>query len=215
MEPKKNFVQEGNQFIMHVSNGICTTKTDLLQSRIFKHIADSSIADLQEHKAPLLEALPFDTSTKAGRKALYSVLRSLIDVPLDKVARVLPLDNKVLNKSSLKALNEFVERLYNYWRKFDRFVVLHSEPGPSSHDKRPYRAFNATAEELAHLVRAVYRDISENITGDHPNVYRQVAAGCNIALIAISKKTKLPLDYHRVVDGVPFIRQVWIFQNIS
>ncbi|NTW88557.1 MAG: phosphoenolpyruvate carboxykinase [Desulfobulbaceae bacterium] len=106
--------------------------------------------------------------------------------------------------------HKFVEGLYDFWKKFDRFLVLHSDPGPSSFDKRPYRSFNSTTEELTHLVRAIYRDICENITGDHPRVYRQVAAGCDVGLIAIPKTTPLPENYHNQFGKIPVIRQVWI-----
>lgn len=107
-------------------------------------------------------------------------------------------------------LHEFVEGFYNYWRGFDRFMILHSEPGPTSLDQRPYRAFNATLENLDHVVRALYRDICENITGDHPRVYRQMAAGCDMGLIAIPKRNVVPSRYSKLFGDIPFIRQVMI-----
>jgi hypothetical protein len=42
-------------------------------------------------------------------------------------------------------------------------------------DERYDRAFNATAELLNALVRKVYRDICENITGRSQRIYRQIA----------------------------------------
>lgn len=65
---------------------------------------------------------------------------------------------------------DFIEYLYNYWRSFNRFVICNSDL--DTLDKRPYRTFNETIEKLAHLVRFTYRNIQENITGDHPRVFR-------------------------------------------
>ncbi|MDI6788432.1 MAG: phosphoenolpyruvate carboxykinase [Planctomycetota bacterium] len=121
-----------------------------------------------------------------------------------------------------KELLEFVEGLYNFWRGFDRFMVCHSEQGLDSYDQRPYRTFNNTVEHLTHLIRGTYRDICENITGDHPRVYRQVAAGCEVGLIVVSKPWPIPdepsppMDIGRldksyeILKEIPFIRQVWI-----
>jgi len=88
--------------------------------------------------------------------------------------------------------------------------VLHTEPGPSSHDLRPYRAFNMIVENLTHVIRAVYRDICENVTGDHPRIYRQVHAGCSVGLIALKQQVPLPSEYNRVLGDIPMIRQAWI-----
>ena len=88
-------------------------------------------------------------------------------------------------------------------------MILHSGAGPNSHEHRPYRAFNATIERLTHLVRGLYRDVCENITGDHPRVYRQVAAGCTVGIIAVPKECKPAQAATRPVLGeIPFIRQV-------
>jgi hypothetical protein len=46
--------------------------------------------------------------------------------------------------------------------------------------------------------------------GDHPRIYRQVFAGCDVGLIAVSKPTKMPSSYEAVLGEVPFIRHVWI-----
>jgi hypothetical protein len=56
----------------------------------------------------------------------------------------------------------------------------------------------------------LYRDIAENISGDHPRVYRQVAAGCTVGMIAVPKEAPLPELYRSVLADMPFIRQVLI-----
>ena len=206
----KGFKQEANQIIIHTDDHVCSTKQELLHSDIFLRVIEQYIDRLQDCHAPLLKALPFDVTTREGRALLLGTLRSLCDFPLEQLADSLPQGGKVLDHGTRKALDEFVADLYNFWRSFDRFLVLHGEPGPSSLDQRPYRAFNATAETLTHLVRSAYRDVRENITSDHPRVYRQVAAGCNVALIAVPRENKLPERYCEAVGSVPFIRQVWI-----
>jgi hypothetical protein len=79
-------------------------------------------------------------------------------------------------------------------------------------DQRPYRTFNNTVESLTHLVRSTYRDMQENITGNHPRIYRQVRAGAEIATIALSKDIPYPgTALSKALDSIPVIRQVLIY----
>ena len=204
------FHQESKQIIIHIDDCVCSTKKEVLHSGIFLRIVAQYIERLNDCQSPLLNALPFDVATREGRALLIGTLRSLCDFPLEQLAESLPDGDAILGHSTRKALDEFVEGLYNFWRSFDRYLVLRSEPGPSSFDQRPYRSFNATAEALAHLVRSTYRDARENITRDHPRVYRQVPAGTNIAFIAVLRENQLPEKYCEAVGTVPFIRHVWI-----
>jgi hypothetical protein len=63
-------------------------------------------------------------------------------------------------------------------------------------------------EQLSSLVRALYRDICENITGEHPAVFRQVCAGCEVGLVASPRRWNCPEEYKNKLDEIPFIRQV-------
>ncbi|EKD27508.1 MAG: hypothetical protein ACD_79C00692G0001, partial [uncultured bacterium] len=78
-------------------------------------------------------------------------------------------------------------------------------------DKRPYRTFTSTIESLTHLVRKIYRDVQENITGNHPIIYRQVSAGAEIAAIALPKNLALPEGNYQKLKEIPVIRQILLF----
>ena len=142
----KRFNQEADQIIIHTDDAICSTKKEILHSDIFLHIMDQYVERLQDRQAPLLGDFPFDITSREGRSLLIGTLRSLCDFPLEQLAQSLPQGDEILAPRSRKALDEFVNGLYDFWRSFDRFLVLHGEPGASSLDQRPYRAFNATAE---------------------------------------------------------------------
>lgn len=206
----KRFDQEGRQIIIHTDGRICITKRELLHSDAFDEIVDLFIDHLHSQDSPLLDSMDISLKNKQDRDILNHLLRTLSDYPLEQVANLTPQANSFLEDSKRKALHTFVEELYNFWRSFDRFMILHSQPGPSSFDQRPYRAFNNTIESLTHLIRSLYRDLCENITNDHPRVYRQVAAGCNIGLIAVPNKSGLPRDYQKSLGEIPFIRQSWV-----
>jgi hypothetical protein len=200
---------EGRQIVLHQLGGIgCATPEDLAGSTAFAEVVGLYVAQLQARRSPLLESLPAALDSPAGVSQLVNWLRALAATPLEQAASIVPGLQACLARR--KELHQFVEELYNYWRQYSRFMILHSEPGPSSHERRPYRAFNATVERLTHLVRGLYRDVCENITGDHPRVYRQVAAGCTVGIIAVPKDAKLPSPYRAVLGDIPLIRQVLI-----
>jgi hypothetical protein len=206
----KTFDQELLQIILHTEGEICTTKRQLLHSDVFDRVILLYLYSLRRQDSPILDAILPDNAGEAEIARLIALLRSLCEVPLEQMARVLPDARFFQEPAARKGLHEFVEGLYDFWRRFDRFMVLHAEQGPTGFDQRPYRSFNRTIEALAHLVRSTYRDLAENITGDHPRIYRQVSAGCDVGLIASPRQPPLPENYREVLADIPFIRQVWI-----
>jgi len=206
----KRFKREGNQFIVHTDGGVCATKQELLSSEVFEQVYGLYVQGLREHSAPLAAALGIDGGSKDQDDLLLGLLRGLSERPIEGMAKDLPGAERFDGEAEKIALHEFVEGLYDFWRSFDRFIVLHSESGSGGLDQRPYRAFNLSIEQFTHLVRSTYRDICENITGDHPRIYRQVAAGCDMGIIAVPKESKLPDPYRRIAGDVPFMRQMWI-----
>jgi hypothetical protein len=200
---------EGRQIVLHQLRGIgCATPEDLAASTAFSEVVALYVKALLTRKSPVLESLPLDFERPECLTQLVTWLRALAVTPLEQAATIVPGLRACLE--GRQALHEFVEGLYDFWRQYSRFMVLHSEPGPNSHEHRPYRAFNATIERLNDLVRGLYRDACENITGDHPRVYRQVAAGCTVGIIAVPKNGTLPESYRAILGDIPFIRQVLI-----
>lgn len=204
----KAMKQDGSQVILHTSGVLCSTREELVAGEFFAKIVNQYIEELLLRDSPLLGALGQDLTTLPGRSRIVTVLKGLVVRPLEEVVQSQPGLEGFL--ACRQALHEFNEGLYNFWRSFDRYLVCHSEQGTDSHDLRPYRTFTNTVEHLTHLVRSVYRDIAENITGDHPRVYRQVAAGCKVGLIVMEREWRHPAESCRKLDGIPFIRQVWI-----
>ncbi|MBN1417210.1 MAG: phosphoenolpyruvate carboxykinase [Planctomycetes bacterium] len=202
--------REGRQLIIHAEAVVCTTTRAIIQSEEFDFMVGLYADLLRARRAPEIEPfLPLLEGDRDGSR-VAEILRTLVENPLERVAKGIAGLEAFLQPENRRALHAFVEGLYDFWRSFDRYMVLHSEPGPSSFDRRPYRAFNDTIETLADLVRAVYRDACENITGDHPRIYRQVPAGCNVGLIAVPRTCALPPAFASILDGIPVIRQAWL-----
>jgi hypothetical protein len=195
--------------VMHTDGAVCSTTRELVESAAFERVVGLFVTHLQTHNPAALAEIAVDAADPARGAYLMDLLRLLASNPLERIAGTVPGGEGLL--SQREALHNFVEGLYDFWRSFDRFMICHSELGESDGDRRPYRTFNATVEALAQVVRDFYRDACENITGGPPRVYRQVAAGCEVGVIATPRKWAMPTHYRHTLEGIPFVRHVLMY----
>jgi len=197
----------GNKVVLNNRERMCETADELLASEKFRTVLDHCLGHLETKKSPLIRIFSDGTITSSKVDDLVRTLTLLVKYEANVVPHIFEGSEGFLK--DIQLLNNFVEYLYDYWRHFDRFIINDSEGDRL--DKRPYRTFNETVEHLTHLIRTVYRQIQENITGSHPNVYRQVPAGAEMAVISLPKKIDFPSERYSGLNCVPVIRQMLIY----
>ena len=170
------------------------------------------LAHLAAHDTPLLDALGVDAGSDLARADLLDLLRLLAHNPLERVVRAAPERAPLLERRP--ALHRFVEGLYDFWRRFDRFLVDHAAAGGGGRTGATYRAFSASLEALAALVRDVYRDVAENVTGAHPLVYRQVHAGAELGVVVAPRPWPGPAAYQALFGDIPFVTRVVMYPPV-
>jgi energy-coupling factor transporter ATP-binding protein EcfA2 len=200
-----------DKVVIRIKDRVCETPTELLSSKLFLTILNQCIMTLTRRDSRMLEIFE---SHREGREIGADDIRTLIEtliyltkLPGDLVQRVVKGSDQFFKNRSL--FNDFVEYVYNYWREEQRLIICDSQGDQL--DQRPYRTFNNTVETLTHLVRSSYRDIQENITGNHPRIYRQVRAGAEIATIALTKPIPYPAGSFDMLNEISMIRQVLIY----
>jgi hypothetical protein len=198
--------KEGNQLILHTDGIICSNAKEVASSDIFEDIVRRYIHSLQERESPLLDNIQNDLSEPSEVARFIAMLRLLVDKPIEEVVNKIPGINGYIEQR--ETLHQMVEGLYNFWRSFGRFMICHSSEGQENKCHHFYRRFNVTMENLTSLVRSLYRDICENISGQHPRVFRQVCAGCEVGLVTVRQELNCPQEYKELLEGIPFIRQV-------
>ena len=195
------------KIVIRLNNTICDTPAELLSSPIFYDVLKKYVTSLTRQHSRLLKIFQDENTVKAGDlRLLVKTFSYLINLPLTLIPNILP-GSEVFTRDTV-LLSDFVENLYNYWRSLHRLVVCDSIG--DRYDKRPYRTFNDTVEVLMHVVRTTYRDIQENITGDHPRIYRQVTAGAEIGAIARAMKIPYP-DQYKKLNNISVISQALIY----
>ena len=193
--------------ILRIRDRICDTPESLLSSPLFLDILKRTVAELERRNSPMLGIFPQTPVRSADLLLLVRTLKFLVKLPGGLVPKVVEGAETFFRDPVL--FNDFVEHLYNSWRGMQRLVICDS--AGDRFDQRPYRTFNSTVETLTHLVRSTYRETQENITGNHPNIYRQVSAGAEIATIALPKDIHYPELYASRLNAIPVIRQVLIY----
>lgn len=196
-----------NKVIIKLHDRICETPDEILASSLFRTILERAIAKLVQRNSLLLDIFEGRQPSREHIDILIKTLGLLARTPIQSVGQDVSGARQFLKDPAL--LNDFVEHVYNYWRSFDRFVI--SDATSKDWDKRPYRTFNATIGQLTGLIRGMYRDIQENVTGIHPRIYRQLAAGAEVSSIAVLKKIPFPAPVYEKLNAVPLIRQILLY----
>lgn len=198
-----------DEVVLHVSGDLCADARALLGSDAFSEIVGRYVESMAADGSPLLDLLVGPEGPEAAGDRLTSLLALLADTPIGRVERRALGSLDAERADHREALFALVEGLYDFWRHFDRFLVYHVPERPAPDEgSRPHREFNAAAERLQALVRGLYRDIEENITGEHPRVYRQVAAAWNAGVLAVPCPWEAPSKYRGSLAGIDTIRQV-------
>lgn len=190
--------------IIRLHDRICETAEEILSSILFREILDRSLKRIQRRSSFLLNIFEGREVTDENISRLIESLKFLTKMPAHLLPTFVPEAAHYLKDPNL--FNDFIEQLYNDWRSYDRFIV--SDVTGRDLEKKPYRTFNMTIGQLTNLIRGMYRDIQENVTGRHPRIYRQVAAGAEVSTIALSKEIPLPAGVYEKLKKVPVIRQI-------
>ena len=199
----------GRKIVIRLRDRVCESPQELLSSKLFRKILVMCLADLSKKGSPLLGVFGKATAEidEKDIDRLIEVFQFLEKMPIELVPKLVEGSDQIV--ANIPLLERLVEYLYNCWREYERFLICDSEGDVL--DKRPYRTFNSTVEMLTHLVRQTYRDIQENITKRHPNIYRQVNSGAEIAAIALRKTLYDPQGLYGKLNDILVIRQVLLY----
>lgn len=197
-----------NKIIIRIRDRVCESADELLSSHLFREVLGRYVHVLIRQDSPVLAMFAQEPEQieEADIDSLSKTIHLVTKMQLDWASKLV-IDQRFIENPGL--LHEFIEGLYDYWRKFERYLVCDS--AGDILDQHPYRTFNSTVETLMNLVRGTYRDVQENLSGQHPRIYRQVSAGAEVATIALPKELPGLGKYIGQLGAVPVIRQVCLY----
>ncbi len=204
---KKPYVITRGKVIFDYSTIYCETPEKLLKSDLFLEIVDRFIERIASRGSSLFAFLR-DKSPAVERSRMSAYLtnafRLLAGHTADEISSMSREYDQLLSEK--EKLFELIEELYNFWRRFERFIYLEA-PQRSKYAKNSlhHAQFIKSNEEFKNLVLYVYRRISENLIGKNPRVYRQLPAGANMGMLLEKVAWNCPGMYGNL-QNIPFIR---------
>ncbi len=204
---KKPYVITRNKVIMDYARVYCDTPEKLLKSPLFLEIVDRFIEKTAAKGSALfaflVESLP---NLKRGDlpACMVNLFRLLASYSADEITAMNRDFEQVLSRK--EELHELVEELYNYWRRFERFLYLEAPKRYEATNSELHGVqFIKSNEDFKNLVLYVYRRVAENITGQSPRVYRQLPSGANMGMLVEQVDWICP-DAYSNLRQIPFLR---------
>ena len=183
--------------IVNFSAGYATTGDQLLNSSTFSNYVHNFIDYLKENNEDLYY---YAVGGKTAREATVDHLRLFRMMRIFKIDEI---ESSYLNDKG--RLLEFLEEMYNFWKKHQRFSVVTAGTASALQDI----SFVTADSNFNNMVLTLYRNLEESLMGRKNRVYRQMQAGTNAAIAVSVKQPKLSNTYDALKD-IPFITSIML-----
>lgn len=183
--------------IVNFSAGYATTGDQLLNSSTFSNYVHNFIDYLKENNEDLYY---YAVGGKTAREATVDLLRLFRMMRIFKIDEI---ESSYLNDKG--RLLEFLEEMYNFWKKHQRFSVVTVGTASALQDI----SFVTADSNFNNMVLTLYRNLEESLMGRKNRVYRQMQAGTNAAIAVSVKQPKLSNTYDALKD-IPFITSIML-----
>ena len=183
--------------LVNFSAGYATTGDQLLNSSTFSNYVHNFIDYLKERNEDLYY---YAVGGKTAREATVDLLRLFRMMRIFKIDEI---ESSYLNDKG--RLLEFLEEMYNFWKKHQRFSVVTAGTASALQDI----SFVTADSNFNNMVLTLYRNLEESLMGRKNRVYRQMQAGTNAAIAVSVKQPKLSNTYDALKD-IPFITSIML-----
>ena len=183
--------------ILNFSASYARTPAELLNSPTFKNLVESFIDDLETTDPELYAWAVNGKSTRQAKVEITKLFRELTILECDEV------ESYYLNDKTL--LLDFIEELYNFWKRHQRFSVTNIGSGNALQES----SYVTADSNFNRLIRDIYRNLEQKVQGRKNKVYRQLQAGTNAAAAVRINKSKLSARYDRLKE-IPMFDSVML-----
>ena len=196
------YSQNRSNVIMNFSIKYCDSPKELLSSKGFKKVLSKYISILEKKDAALIERLKVVSGEDSLPVSLLRLFKLLIVLDSTEIINLNNVKSRLLR--SRNDLIDFVEGFYNYWRSLERYALIQSTSNSNGIENVNFVEAN---NNFSNLILNVYRVIEENILGYQHNVYRQLSAGINAAVVLTDGLDNVTEEYKKL-SNIPFIKSV-------
>lgn len=205
---KEGFYMDDARIIIDYTSLYCDTPEKLLRSEVFNRVVSKYIRMQLAKESPVLEMLMRNLSHEDMEdfiRKIVLLLRLLQGYQRTEILSINPLFSETLASPDL--LHQFVEGLYDFWRKFERYLILTApHTRLRTRESIHHATFIRSNETLKELILRTYRTIIENLNEKNPfRIYRQLPSGGQVGLFTQHIEWQIPQEYMNL-KKIPFIR---------
>lgn len=183
--------------IINFATEYAHSEEQLLKSATFSNFVHFYIDYLKEANEELYY---YVVAGHTAREATVEILR------LFRMMRVFKMDEiESIYLNDKGRLLEFIEEMYNFWKRHQRFSVL--KAGGTAQLQQSN--FVQADSNFNKLIRNIYRSTSETLMERNNRVYRQLQAGTNAALLLANVNVKLS-DKYAALKNIDMVTSVML-----
>lgn len=202
---RKEFSLNHDKAMINFTAKYCNNFESLLESKGFEKVLKTYLERIKKrknHNFQLLTDAFHTTDVKILCKDLTAAFRMLS--MMDVAAIVSYSDKFATLLSQQEQIIALIEDFYSFWRKLDRYTIIHSNRIRSGIAAVSFTEANSN---FSKLILDFYRTISKNVVGHMPSVYRQLSAGGNACIMLNNVIWPTPEAYDKLED-VSFIDKI-------
>lgn len=190
-----------NSAILNFSTKYCDTSENLLSSAAFKKVLSRYINSISNKNTSVFQFLKSNCKEDIC-ETMVKLFKLLIVLDKDEIKKLDPNLSPLLSKESV--VFEFIEGLYSYWRRFERYAIIRNKNTSLGLQNIN---FIDSMNSFTNLILKTYRLVEENVLGEHHRVYRQLHAGVNAGLILNNITWRCPKEYS-FLEKIPFVESI-------
>ncbi len=195
---KETLYMNEQMAILNYSVGYAKSPAELLNSSTFKNLVETFIDSLKKENHDLHAWVLNGKSTRQAKMEITKLFRELMILECDEI------ESYYLNDKT--ELLEFIEQLYNFWKRHQRYSITITKTGGSGLSNAGFMNADTSFNEL---IRSIYRTLEEKVQGRKNKVYRQLQAGTNAAVSLYYTEAKLSERY-QCLNQIPMFDSVML-----
>lgn len=199
---KQEFSINRNSVMLNFTAKYCTSSDEILSSVGFRKILNSYILRITKKDTEVFKLLKALAGGNDITEEVTHLFKLLIVFDIASIEKLDPKYEAFFSDKDL--VIEFIEELYSYWRRFERYAIIRNKKFEAGLQNANF--FNSM-NNFTNLVLATYRKIEETVMETKHRVYRQLPAGANLGIIVSNVNWNIPKEYY-ALEKVNFINSV-------
>lgn len=202
---KKEFSISNDKVMINFTAKYCDSFEAILESDGFRRILEIYLRKTKKRNSLsyryLNESLNTDSLIDI-RRDLTQIIKYLTVMSVEEIIEHNEIYTKLL--TSKDNFISFVEDFYLFWRRLERYTIIHRYKVQQGLAAVSFTEANAN---FSTLILKLYRKIEKNVLGYQPKVYRQIPAGGNACIMIHEMEWARPEGYE-ALEEVPFIDNI-------